>query len=304
MWQFFFYFIVMSVKNVGFGASRLQLKRFPIDKMAEHCTIAMIAKRASGKSYLTREILYHKRKIPAVVISRTEKLNRFYGEFCPDSYIFDQFDTEILSKIYERQSRLNKDNERRKKEGKKLKDDRVMLIMDDCMSSKGEWLKDPQILELFFNGRHHHMSFILTMQFSLGIPPELRSNFDYIFLLAEDFYSNLKRLYDHYAGMFPTFDAFRTVFKVLTDDFGAMVIVNRGARSSFLEKIFWYKAKNDTLDRMIGCEQFVNFHKKNFDENWRKKKKQVDIMDICVKKKGNAKPIMVDKIKKNDDDFE
>ena len=30
------------------------------------------------------------------------------------------------------------------------------------MSSKGTWLKDPNILELFFNGRHHHISFILT----------------------------------------------------------------------------------------------------------------------------------------------
>ena len=65
-----------NTKNINFGASRLQLKRFPIEKMAEHCTIAMIAKRASGKSYLTKEILYHKRHIPAVsVISKTEKLN-------------------------------------------------------------------------------------------------------------------------------------------------------------------------------------------------------------------------------------
>jgi hypothetical protein len=98
-----------NVKTIGFGASRLQLKRFPIEKMARYCTIAMVAKRASGKSYLTREIMYHKRKIPTVVISRTEKLNKFYGEFCPDTYIYDQFDTEILSRIYERQSKLNQD---------------------------------------------------------------------------------------------------------------------------------------------------------------------------------------------------
>ena len=128
----------MSTKNVGFGHSQLRLKKFNVKDMVEHATIAMIAKRASGKSYLTREILYHKRDIPtAVVISRTEKLNRFYGEFIPDSYIFDDFDSSILTRIYQRQSKLNEDNERRKKEGKKEKDDRIMLIMDDCMSSKG-----------------------------------------------------------------------------------------------------------------------------------------------------------------------
>jgi hypothetical protein len=101
------------------GGTRLQLKKFPIEKMCEHSTMCMIAKRATGKSFLTREILYHKRKMPAsVIISRTEKLNRFYGDFCPDSYIYDAFDTDILGKIYERQAKMNADNLKRKKESK------------------------------------------------------------------------------------------------------------------------------------------------------------------------------------------
>ena len=33
--------------------------------------------------------------------------------------------------------------------GKKLKDDRVMLVMDDCMSSKGSWVKDENVLNYF-----------------------------------------------------------------------------------------------------------------------------------------------------------
>ena len=91
----------MSTRDVTFGASQLRLKKFNVKEMVDHATIAMIAKRASGKSYLTREILYHKRDLPtAVVISKTEKLNKFYGDFIPDSYIFDNFDTNILSKIY------------------------------------------------------------------------------------------------------------------------------------------------------------------------------------------------------------
>jgi len=284
-----------NVKNVGFGASRLQLKKFPIHEMAEHCTIAMIAKRASGKSYLTKEILYHKRKVPTVVISRTEKLNKFYGEFCPDSYIYDQFDTSILANIYERQSKLNKDNDVRKKEGKKLKDDRVMLIMDDCMSSKGDWLKDPQILELFFNGRHHHLSFILTMQFSLGIPPELRSNFDYIFLLAEDFPSNRKRLYEHYAGMFPNLAIFEQVFNDITDNFGVMVIDNRVHSKNITDKVYWYKAK-EPPDFTIGNNKYIKYHKEHYDKEWNKKLPLFNLNEAISKKKNNIK-FIVEKIK-------
>ena len=89
--------------------------------------------------------------------------------------------------------------------------------------------------------------------------------------------------------MFPTFDAFRAVFKVLTDDFGSMVIVNRGARASFLEKIYWYKAENEQVG-MIGCKQFVEYHNKNFDINWKKKIKTFDIMDAYKKK--SAPPAM------------
>ena len=95
----------------------------------------------------------------------------------------------------------------------------------------------------FFDGRHFKVMYILTMQFPLGISPELRGNFDYIFLLAEDFYSNQKRIYEHYAGMFPNLETFRQVFTQVTLDYGCMVIVNRGARATFLEKVFWYKAK-------------------------------------------------------------
>ena len=285
-----------NTKNVSFGTSRLQIKRFPIDKMAEHCTIAMIAKRASGKSFLTREILYHKRKIPAnVIISRTEKLNKFYGDFCPDSYIYDSFDTEILSNIYQRQAKLNSDNERRKKEGKKLKDDRLMLIMDDCMSSKGEWLKDPQILELFFNGRHHHLSFILTMQFSLGIPPELRSNFDYIFLLAEDFPSNRKRLYEHYAGMFPNLQVFEQVFSEITENYGVMVIDNRVHSRNIADKVYWYRAK-EVPEFIIGSNKYRKYHKEHYDKEWNRRLPIFDPAEALAKKRNNIK-LIVEKIK-------
>ena len=285
----------MDTRDVKFGASQLRLKRFSIKDMVEHATIAMIAKRASGKSYLTREILYHKRDLPsAVVISRTEKLNKFYGEFIPDSYIFDNFDTDILTRIYSRQAKCSEDNDKRSKDGKKQKDDRLMLIMDDCMSSKGTWVKDQNILELFFNGRHHHVSFILTMQFSLGIPPELRSNFDYIFLLGEDFISNRKRLYEHYAGMFPTFDIFQQVFNEVTADYGCMVINNKIHSKKLEDKVFWYKA-SPVPDFKIGNRLYKKYSDKFFDP---KHSKRVPIFDpeTALARKRNAINLIVEKI--------
>lgn len=285
----------MTVKEVGFGSAKLPIKKFNIHEMVDHCTIAMIAKRATGKSFLTREIMYQKRNIAAAIaISRTEKLNSFYSEFIPDSYIYSEYVSDILTRIYERQSVMNEDNKKRIKDGKKPKDDSIMLIMDDCMSSKGTWLKDPNITELFFNGRHHHLSFILTMQYSVGIPPEMRSNFDYIFLLAEDIYSNRKRLYEHYAGIFPSFDIFQQVFSDITEDYGVMVINNRIHSKNITDKVFWYKAKTVPTFN-VGSNKFRRFHENAYDSHWNKRLDVFDPETLMVKKR-NALKIMVEKV--------
>lgn len=281
----------MADLHINYGQAKLKIKRFDLKKMAENCTIAMIAKRASGKSYLTREILYHKRDLPAAIaISRTEKLNKFYGEFIPDIYIYDEFDTSILNKIFARQGKMNEDNKKRLENGKKPKDDRLMIIMDDCMSSKGTWVKDQNILELFFNGRHHHVSFILTMQFALGIPPEMRSNFDYIFLLAEDFKSNRKRLYEHYAGMFPSLESFEKVFTEITQNYGVMVIDNRVHSTDITEKVYWYKAK-ETPKFTLGSKKFIKYHKRKYDKNHNVKLPLFDPNSL-VRRKNNLKLVV------------
>jgi len=285
----------MDTKNVKYGRSRLKIKKFDIKSMPDNVTIAMIAKRGSGKSFLTRELLFHKRHIPTTIaISKTERLNRFYGDFIPDIYIYENYSNELLGKIYARQSKIFEDNERRVKDGKKPKDDRLMLIMDDCMSSKGSWVREEPILELFFNGRHHHISFILTMQYSLGIPPEMRSNFDYIFLLAEDFTNNRKRLYEHYAGMFPDFASFNDAFTILTENFGCMVINNKIHTTDITEKVFWYKAK-EAPNFTMGTRNYKKHHRKFYDVNWNKKIQVFDTNSLSSKKKKNN--IIIEKIK-------
>ena len=285
----------MTARNIKYGSNSLIIRRFDIKSMPNFVTIAMIAKRASGKSYLTKELLFHMRDIPtAIAISKTEKLNKFYTEFIPDLYIYDDYSSSILDKIYQRQEQIGMDNQKRKREGKKEKDGRLILIMDDCMSSKGTWVKEPQIAELFFNGRHYKMSFILTMQFSLGIPPEMRSNFDFIFLLAEDFINNRKRLYEHYAGMFPDFNTFSQVFLDLTESYGCMVINNRIHSKDITEKVFWYRAK-ETPNFTMGSRNYKKYHDKKYDNNWNKK---IEVFDptMFLSRKKKASSLVIEKI--------
>jgi len=289
-----------KVKDVRLdGNKSLPIKEFKLDSMCENPAIVMIAKRASGKSWVCRSILKHFRHIPVgLIIAPTEKMANppFYSDFFPDAYIHYEYKSEIIEKLLFRQDIMIEKKMDREQQGKKPIDPRGFILMDDCLSKKGSWMKDQPIMELLFNGRHYQLMYMLTMQFPLGITPELRCNFDYIFLLKDDFYSNMKRLYDHYAGMFPTFDSFRLVFKELTANFGSMVIVNRGACDSFLDKIFWYRAQNDSVG-MIGCNQFVEHHNENYDKLWKKRNKGLDIMDIVTKRAKAKEPnFKIDKV--------
>ena len=276
------------------GGKSLPIKPFDLKWFCNNPSIVMVAKRGSGKSWVCRAIIKHFGYIPGgVIIAKTEKMSPFYGKFFPETYIHYEYKSEILENLLYRQEKMIEKCIQKYKSGRKV-DPRAFLVMDDCLASKGTWMNDQPILEVFYNGRHYQLLFILTMQFPLGIRPELRCNFDYVFLLAEDFYSNQKRLYDHYAGMFPTFDFFRQVFLQLTDNFGCMVIVNRGSRSSILDKVFYYKADNESIGT-IGCDQFKRFHDKNFNPDWKKNDGNIDINKFVPTSK-NKPNIVVSKI--------
>ena len=221
-------------------AQSLFFNKFDVNEMVDNSAIVMVAKRGSGKSFAVVDIINQLRNAGRIddyiIISPTERMNKFYGNKGFNN-VYYEYTNELLENVLAVQSQRI---EQSKLTGEQCK--RVIVVMDDCLGQKGSWAKDKAIQEMLFNGRHYKISYILTMQFPLGISPELRCNFDYIFLFAEDFLSNQKRIYDHYAGMFPTFDSYQQVFKSLTEDFNTMIIINRGTRSSLFDKVKFYKA--------------------------------------------------------------
>ena len=117
------------------------------------------------------------------------------------------------------------------------------------------------------NGRHYNMMFIITMQYALGIPPNLRTNVDYVFILRENYVSNRKRLYEHYCGMFPTFEMFCQVMDQCTENYECLVINNNAKSNKLEDQVFWYKAAPHN-DFHIGSAKFWNAHRKLYNSNY------------------------------------
>lgn len=253
--------------------------------------IGIIAKSGSGKSWVIREILYYlyKTNIPCgTIIAPTDKMTKFYNDFIPPCFIHHDYKEEIIPKVLHRQRLIIDKNAERTKKCKPTVDPRCFLIMDDCMSSKHLWLKDPHILSIFNEGRHFQLTFVLSMQYSLGIQPELRSNFDFIFLLGEDNYSNRKRLYEHYAGIFPTRDIFETVFSELTNNYGCMVINNRLRSNDIKKKVFHFRASK-TPDFKLGIPRSLHFNSEYYDPHHEKRGQMFDLNALIFKRKNNIK---------------
>lgn len=273
--------------------ANLNLKKFDMSRIAKGSIIAMIGKRNTGKSFLVKDLLYYKRDIPiGTVISASEGSNRFYGDMMPSLFIHEEYSPEIIANLVKRQKLVTrKMKQQQAMYGKSNIDPFAFLIMDDMMYDADTWLKDTNIREIFMNGRHFNLMFLVTMQFSLGIKPSLRGQIDFIFILRENYISNRRRLYDHYAGMFPTFEIFCQVMNQCTENYECLVIDNTSKSNNITDQVFWFKADSHPQFK-IGAPEFWQHHSNNYADNDEEDEDGIDINNI---KKKNAIPIIVRK---------
>ena len=223
--------------------------------------VVLIGRRDTGKSFLVRDLLFHHKDIPlGTVISGTEAGNGFYSNHVPKLFIHDEYSSSIIANILKRQKvvlkQINKQIQLYKRSSI---DPRAFVILDDCLYDNS-WAKDKLMRLLFMNGRHWKIMLIITMQYPLGIPPTLRTNIDYVFILREPYIANRKRIYENYAGMFPTFESFCQVMDQCTENFECLVINNNVKSNKLQDQIFWYKAEG-RKDFKLGSKEYWDLSK-------------------------------------------
>ena len=160
----------------------IQLKKFDMSQIKDDKVVVLIGKRETGKSFLCKDLLYQHRDIPCgQVISATEAANGYYRKMVPPLFIHDEYTPGIIANVLKRQRMMiDKIN------ANAVIDPRLFLLLDDCIYDQS-WVKDKNVRSLFMNGRHFKILFVITMQYALGIPPNLRTNVDFVFILREKF---------------------------------------------------------------------------------------------------------------------
>ena len=276
----------------------LDLKRFDMKSISfkpnesKGPVVVLIGRRDTGKSFLVRDLLYYHQDIPiGTVVSGTEEGNGFYGKLVPKLFIHNEYNTAIIENILKRQRGVLKQIKREMEQFKRSTiDPRTFVILDDCLYDN-TWARDKMMRLLFMNGRHWKVMLLITMQYPLGIPPALRTNIDYVFILREPYIANRKRIYENYAGMFHTFESFCQVMDQCTENFECLVINNNAKSNKLQDQVFWYKADAHN-DFKLGSKEFWELSKQINDDD---DEEQYDPNN--VKKRGQGPKIAVKKSK-------
>jgi hypothetical protein len=272
------------------------LRPFDINMIKERCDIdskkspmiVVIGKKDTGKSFLVRDILYNvQHNFPVgTVISATEIANEFFQNMVPSKLIHDKYRPEIVQNVIKRQALMkSKRNEDKKQRGgNSTIDPRAFLILDDCLYDAKAWTSEESTRFVFMNGRHIDLMTIITMQYPLGIGPNLRTNVDFIFILRENITRNRRIIHENYAGMFPTFDMFCTFMDQCTENYECIVICNNVASNRLEDQVFWYKASDHPPFRL--CQPALWTDNKPFQSAIL----SADQYDPLTMKKKNAGP--------------
>lgn len=247
---------------------QLHLKKFDISSIADNKVCVLLGKRDTGKSFLVRDLLYYHRDLPiGTVVSGTECANKFYTNMIPNIFIHEKPDPEIVANAMKRQDKLHRRiRKETKRNGRCDIDPRAFLILDDCLAEGRRWIRHEAVQSAFLNGRHFNLLFVITLQYPMGLPPMLRGNIDYVFILRDNLISNRKRIYENYAGMFPSFEVFCQCMNQCTNDYEMLVINNNSKSNKLEDQVFWYRAQTHDNFR-IGAQYFWDMCEDSDDGN-------------------------------------
>jgi hypothetical protein len=225
----------------------VRVKKLDMQTLKPHRISLLLGRRGSGKSVLLRDMLANMkdRFDFAMAMCPTLESSTLLKKHMPESCVFDRYmqtKVDALVKLASEVAAAGKERH-------------FLLILDDVMYDKAI-CRTQSFRYLFYNGRHAKITVILLLQYLVDMPPDMRSQVDYVFTMKENTIQNRLKLYKMFFGVFGTFDDFSAVLEKCTQNFETMMLDNTLQTSGPSECVFWYKAKLDNGDFQLGNKVF------------------------------------------------
>ncbi len=233
------------------ATAKLNIRRFDPSTIAPDAVVLLVGKRGTGKSTLLKDIMYHMRnKLDfGLAMSPTEECTSDLSSYVPGSCIYGDFAGDKVDALLEEQRKAIKRGSGR----------RVFLVLDDCMYDK-KIMRGINVRNLFMNGRHRRIFFINCQQYVMDMPPDLRSQVDYVFVMRDNIRSNKEKLWKFFFGMFSSFAEFNAVMDSCTQNYECLVYDGSSKSNNVEDCIFWYKGDYTLPDFRLCRSVYWKLH--------------------------------------------
>lgn len=223
---------------------RNELFYFDIHELPNDATILLIGRRRTGKSFLTRWILYNKRKVfPFGLVMTQTKYNKFWSTYINKNSVWGDYSGITLGRLVQRQAVLVNEN-------KWGADPRIFVVLDD-LAADTQLRYDYMLRSFFYYGRHLKAFVVVTAQWFKSLAPGCRENADYIFLFGMTNINELDAIYEEYGAGVPKEIFIQLVRRYATES--SCFVVNPHGRTPY-ERFFQYRAQDPGPFRM-GCSE-------------------------------------------------
>lgn len=246
---------LISDKQTRFDIYNYLMKRelfyMDVHEIPNDAVCLITGRRRTGKSFLTRWLLYNKRKVfPFGMVMTQTKFNKFWSTYINKDAVWGDYSSEALHRLVARQSTLVDDNIWGI-------DPRIFVVLDD-LAADVQLRYDYMLRSFFYYGRHLKTFLVVTSQWFKSLAPGCRENADYIFLFGMSNLNELEAIYEEYAAGVP-----RDIFYQLVSRYSSesnCFVINPHGRTPF-ERFFQYRAQDPGPFRM-GCEEMWKVRKK------------------------------------------
>lgn len=199
------------------------LRKFNIKNINSSSVILIIGQDKSGKSCVTKDILYNHQYIKnGIIIS--SKIEDKIIKYIPEIFIYEKYDKSIIQKFIKNQNITNTHS---------------FIIFDDCFENNKIYNKYTH--KLYSKKSHLNALCIIEIKNISNISKKIRNNIDYIFILKNDLEYNKKLLYDYLSEILSIeYKLFLKLIDNYTSNYN-FCIIDMKCESKYIEdKLYWY----------------------------------------------------------------
>lgn len=194
---------------------------------------SLVGRRNSGKTQLLKHIVRSQGHLfKEIFLVSPSSFSGSWKGILPEENIHESYNEDWMLKLFQKMTNVNK--------GKTVDDPkfiRILVILDDVVSSETKAHHSKSLATVFSRGRHAGMCMGLTAQWLTSISPLMRLNSDYLFI-GKTNAASVAILFDEFNLGDMNEKEFQAFVRKNTDDYRFLVICNCANNTSDLKQVY------------------------------------------------------------------